>query len=315
MDNRNFLEALEYYNTLLSFFKDSKCRTPDLDLKVAYCKKMIGDQPGSGVAKEKPDLGPADMDKLKALVASASYEKPKIVSQFASAPNLAGDDYTRFIPVEDPMALKDPVWKFNLPGSRRDYFVYTQPVVTGNSLIYRNKNIIYCHSLINGELRWVNDMGGLVRFQNWREMMHPEEDVLVKDGMVFSPMQKVGPSLVALDEVTGQLRWAHGPLAASTHEEALMRFEAAPAAGERTIFSGYVLDNIEGSTHINSEYGVTAFESTTGRQQWRVPLCNLPKRAATIFAHSPLPRSTIRERSTTAPTPVLSRRSMPARDA
>jgi outer membrane protein assembly factor BamB/tetratricopeptide (TPR) repeat protein len=287
MDNRNFLEALEYYNTLLSFFKDSKCRTPDLDLKVAYCKKMIGDQPGSGVAKEKPDLAPADMDKLKALVAGASYEKPKIVSQFASAPNLSSDDYTRFPPVEDPLALKDPVWKFNLPGSRKDYFVYTQPVVTGNSLIYRNKNVIYCHSLINGELRWVNDMGGLVRFQNWREMMHPEEDVLVRDGMVFTPMQKVGPSLVALDEVTGQLRWAHGPLAASTHEESLMRFEAAPAAGERTIFSGYVLDNIEGATHINTEYGVTAFDSTSGRQQWRVPLCNLaPGKPAFGFAET-----------------------------
>src|ERR1041385_5443782 len=106
-------------------------------------------------------------------------------------------------------------------------------------------------------------------------MMHPEEDVLVKDGMVFSPMQKVGPSLVALDEVTGQLRWAHGPLAASTHEESLMRFEAAPAAGERTIYSGYVLGNIEGPTHINSEYGWIAYESPTGRQQWRMPLCNL----------------------------------------
>jgi outer membrane protein assembly factor BamB len=83
------------------------------------------------------------------------------------------------------------------------------------------------------------------------------------------------------------LRWAHGPLAASTHEEALMRFEAAPAAGERTIFSGYVLDNIEGSTHINSEYGVTAFESTTGRQQWRVPLCNLaPGKPAFGFAET-----------------------------
>jgi outer membrane protein assembly factor BamB/tetratricopeptide (TPR) repeat protein len=282
LDNRNYLTALEYYETVLGFSKTSKCRTPELDLKIAYCRKMIGDPSSAPVATEKSRLASADLEKLKGLVSAAAYDKPKVVSQLSSAPNLACDDYTGFAPVEDPKALKEPVWKFSPAGSRKDYFVYTQPVVTGNSLIYRSKNIIYCHSLITGELRWVNDTGGIVRLQNWREMMHPPEDVLVKDGMVFTAMQKVGPSLVALDEVSGQLRWSHGPMAASTSDEAKMRFEAAPAAGERTIVAGYVLDNIEGPTHINTEYGVVAYETTTGRQQWRVPLCNLAPGKPTV---------------------------------
>ena len=64
-----------------------------------------------------------------------------------------------------------------------------------------------------------------------------------------------------------------------------MRFEAAPTGGPRTIYAGYVLDSIEGDTHIDSEYGVIAFESTTGRVQWRTALCRLaPGKFSSQFA-------------------------------
>ena len=64
-------------------------------------------------------------------------------------------------------------------------------------------------------------------------------------------------------------------MVASNPEQAKMRFEAAPTGGPRTVYAGYVLDNIEGRTHTDSEYGVMAFDSASGRVQWRTPLCRL----------------------------------------
>ncbi|KKM93019.1 hypothetical protein LCGC14_1212640 [marine sediment metagenome] len=128
-------------------------------------------------------------------------------------------------------------------------------------------------------------LGGRAVWQNKNERQYPQEDVLVQDGLVFTVINKAGPSLLALDEVTGQLRWAYGPMVASSPEEAQMRFEAAPTGGPRTVYVGYVLDNIEGETHTDTEYGVIAFDSTTGRMQWRAPLCRLqPGKFAGGFA-------------------------------
>ena len=64
-------------------------------------------------------------------------------------------------------------------------------------------------------------------------------------------------------------------MSASDGDESLMRFECAPAGGPGTIFANYVLDNIKGDTHIDTEYGVIAFESTTGRVKWRRQVCRL----------------------------------------
>ena len=176
----------------------------------------------------------------------------------------------------DPLGLKPPgLGARPCPARGTTSSSTRQPVVTENSVIYRHKNIVYCRSILNGELRWTNDLGGRAVWQNRDERQYPQEDVLVQDGLVFTAISKAGPSLVALDEVTGQLKWAYGPMVASDEEESRMRFEAAPAGGPRTIYAGYVLDNIEGETHTDTEYGVIAFESTTGRVQWRTPLCRL----------------------------------------
>src|SRR6185295_3205351 len=196
-------------------------------------------------------------------------------SQLASEPHATSDDYTLLPPTTDPLATQSPTWEQPLPGSRHDYFVYTQPVVAGDSIVYRHKNLVYCRSVLNGESRWSYDVGGRASWQNWQERMYPQDDVLVQDGLVFTTISKSGPSLVALDLVTGQLRWAYGPMVATSEEEARMRFEAAPTSGPRTIFAGYVLDNIEGETHTDTEYGLIAFDSKTGRINWRASLCRL----------------------------------------
>ncbi|MCG3179232.1 MAG: Outer membrane protein assembly factor BamB [Phycisphaerae bacterium] len=289
LDSGHYLAALEYFTTVRDYFAgDRELRTAELALKIAYCRKMLGESPETGMpaAASPGDLDAAQLAKFREVVNSARYVPPPFHEQLANAPgNISADDYTLMPPPADPQGLTPATWKFPLPGSRRDFCVYSQPVVTPNSVIYRHKNIVYCRSILNGELRWTNDLGGRAVWQNWNERQYPLEDVLVQDGRVFTVVSKAGPSLVALDEVTGQLKWAYGPMVASNEEEANMRFEAAPAGGPRTIFAGYVLDNIQGETHTDSEYGVIAFDSATGRIHWRTPICRLaPGKFAGGFA-------------------------------
>jgi outer membrane protein assembly factor BamB/tetratricopeptide (TPR) repeat protein len=275
LDAGHYLAALERFNTIRDFFPDPNLRTTELDLKIAICHKMLGQKVEALAPKKLSDLAPAQLRQLRSVVKAVKYEKAPFHSQLTSAPYLSADDYTLFEPTTDPLAIREPTWKDRLPGSRRDFYVYTQPVVTGNSVIYRHKNIIYSRSILTGELRWVNDLGGRAAWQNWDERQYPQEDLLVQDGLVFAVISKGGPSLVALDETTGQLKWAYGPMVASTQAEARMRLEAAPAGGPLTVYIGYVLDNIEGDTHTDTEYGLIAFESATGRLRWRRSLCRL----------------------------------------
>ncbi|MCE9529879.1 MAG: PQQ-binding-like beta-propeller repeat protein [Planctomycetes bacterium] len=276
LDAGHFLSALEHFTTVRDLFPDADLRTPELALKIALCEKMLGnDKSPATVGKSKSTIPAEQLAQLDDIVKSAKVTLPPFHSQLASTSQVAADDYTLFPPSQDPMALKEPVWRNSLPGTRLDFFVTTQPVVTRESVIYRHKNVVYCRSLLNGEARWTSDIGGRSNWQDWDERQYPQEDVLVQDGIVFTAINKSGPSLVALDEVTGQMKWAFGPMVASNEEEARMRFETAPAGGPRTVYSGYVLDNIEGETHTDSEYGVIAFDSRSGRQLWRTPLCRL----------------------------------------
>ena len=284
LDTGHYLAALEYYTTVWELFPDKHLKTPELALKIAYCHRSL-DTPRPNAAKDdqsqpahnsaKGALTSEQLAGLEKYVASITYKQPVFHSQISSSPHQATDDYTLATPSTDPLAIKPAVWEVGLPGTRDDFFVYSQPVVTAMSVVYRHKNIVYSRSLLNGLPRWQNDLGGRATWQNWFERQFPQEDVLVQDGLVFTAINKAGPSLVALDEVTGQLKWAFGPMVAADEEQVRMRIESAPSGGPRTIYSGYVLDNIEGETHTDSEYGVVALDSTSGRIQWRTPICRL----------------------------------------
>jgi outer membrane protein assembly factor BamB len=289
LDTGHYLAALERFGTVRDFFPSPELRTPELQLKITYCERMLGQTPS--LARPTPldsRLDKPQLERLRQVTKTARRDKPPFHEQRASDPHVAADDYTLFPPTDDPLALAPPTWAQPFPGSRRnlrDFFVFYHPVVTENSILYRRDNIVYCRSILNGELRWKNDLGGRAAWQSRSARQYPQEDLLVQDGLVFTVITKGGPSLVALDEVTGQLRWAYGPMVAATEEEARMRFEAAPAGGPMAVYAGYVLDNIEGETHTDTEYGVIAFESTTGRIRWRKPLCRLtPGKFAAGFA-------------------------------
>ncbi|MGQ9661413.1 MAG: outer membrane protein assembly factor BamB family protein [Kiritimatiellia bacterium] len=276
LDRGHYLEALEYFSTVAQHFAMDGVNTPELALKMEHCRRMLGDEVSSIPSSVAPSkLASGDLEILRKLVSTTSYQKPTGLVQRSSPQHVSADDYALMPPTTDPLGIREPVWEEPLPGARDDVYVYSHPVVTDNSVIYRFKNIVCCHSLLNGELRWMQDIGGRVRWQNWAERQYPQEDLLVQDGMVFTPLYKVGPTLVALDQTTGRIRWAYGPMVAAIEEETKMRFEAAPAGGPLTVYASYVLDNIEGETHIDTEYGVMAFESTTGRVRWRQPVCRL----------------------------------------
>ncbi|MEX1096549.1 MAG: PQQ-binding-like beta-propeller repeat protein [Planctomycetales bacterium] len=288
LDAGHHLEALEHFEALRRFFRESELLTPALDLKIAYCRKMLGREAAADAAAAPgaEELSPEHLAVFRKITAESQPREVEFHSQHASESHFASDDYTLFPPSPDPLALETPVWRQALPGSQGELLVFSQPVVTENSVIYRHKNIVYARSILNGNLRWKNDMGGRAVWQSRNERQYPTEDLLIQDGLVFTPMSRGrGPSLVALHEVTGELKWAYGPIAASTEEEARMRFESAPAGGPRTVFAGYVLDNIEGDTHTDTEYGLIAFDSTTGRLRWRRDLGRLaPGKFATGFA-------------------------------
>ncbi|MFO7899237.1 MAG: PQQ-binding-like beta-propeller repeat protein, partial [Planctomycetota bacterium] len=286
LDNGHYLAALEHYETIRDFFPADEARSGELDLKAAYCRKMLGAEaavPGGTYPDE--GLPAAAREQLERLVREARPDREARPAQRHSAPYVATNDYAAIPPTDDPLALTAPTWSGSLPGTGGQFYVWSQPVVTEDSIIHRHRNVVYSRSILNGEIRWINDLGGHAKWQNFAARRYLLEDVLVQDGLVFTVMSKGGPSLVALDQVTGQLRWAYGPMVASTVEEANMRFETAPAGGPRTVFAGYVLDNIEGQTHTDTEYGVIAFDSASGRILWRKGLCRLaPGKFAAGFA-------------------------------
>lgn len=219
----------------------------------------------------------AFVKRMDQAIRAATHDQPTGVPPppRISGENATAEDYAPWTPSGDPMGVQSGVWRDELAGARNDQIVYSQPVVTSRSVLYRHKNIVYCRSILNGGVLWANNLGGRVVWQNRRERQYPLDGLVAQDGLVFTVMHKVGPSVVALDEVTGQLKWAYGPMVAATREESLMRFEATPASGPGTIYAGYVLDNVEGDTHTDTEYGVIAFESGTGRIRWRRELSRL----------------------------------------
>jgi outer membrane protein assembly factor BamB len=277
LDQGHYLEALEYFSSIRAHFGESECLTPELDLLAEHCRRRLGVRPRQDGTGTRPSrLAAEELARLRRVVRSHPPARPAVPSRRPSAPYVGTDDYAALPPTADPLGLERPVWRERLTERPlRGGVVYSHPVVTDNSVIYRYKNTVYCRSVLNGELRWKNDLGGRASWQSYRQVQLLQEQIVVRGGLVFTPLHKVGPSLVALDEVTGELRWAHGPMAPASPAEAKMRFEAAPACRSRTVYAGYILDEIEGNTHTDTEYGLTAFESGTGRMLWRKRLCRL----------------------------------------
>ena len=167
LDRGNYLEALEYFKTILQYIPDQNLLTPELNLKVQFCEKALGQNLSSNVGAGKSNMAEKDMMILKTAIEKVTPTVAKVHTQRTSSDYTSVDDYTRFKPSTDPLGLEEPEWENDLLSSRNDNFVYTQPVITDTSVVFRHKNIIYSYSLINGNLRWKNDVGGRAVAQDW----------------------------------------------------------------------------------------------------------------------------------------------------
>ena len=151
--------------------------------EISYCHKMLGDKArgknrGGKNRVRKSSLSAEQLGRFKKVLAGAKFEKPKFHTQRASGPNVSADDYTLFPATRDPLGLAKPTWEKPLGGAFhdhargggnagwQDHHIFSQPVVTEDSIIYRHKNIIYARAILNGELRWQNDIGGRAVWQN-----------------------------------------------------------------------------------------------------------------------------------------------------
>ena len=279
LDAGDVEEALERYRTIRALLGGSDADTPELALKIELCLKRLG-RPllpalGTASAPAKGALSDRQLAALKAAVEKAVADAAGPDQHLAGPPCVSAGDTVRLPPPTDEMALDEPVWSAPLPGARGSYYVFTHPLIVDDSVLYRHKNIVTCRSILNGEPRWTFDTGGRVTWQSDDDRMYPPEELVVSDGIVFTNLFKAGPSLAALDLITGQLRWASGPMAPATRDDTRTRYEAAPAIGPRTIYCGYVKDNIEGDTHFDTVYGVRAFDAATGRVLWDTEICRL----------------------------------------
>lgn len=280
LDKGHFEEALEHFRLIRELFQGGDTNTPELALKVAYCEKKLNRMSAPGTVMGKGGKLPAEQEALFREVVNRTVAEPENPSsRLASAPLPAANDYYPFEPTTDPVAAADPAWRVSLPDSQRDFAVYTHPVVTADSVLFRNKNILYCHSLINGMLRWKWDLGGRVSIQQPGEQVYRMEDALVRDNLVYTNVLKSGFSLAALELNTGQIKWAAGALAPVRPQDMLTRYEAAPALDSQTVYAGYIFDDVkegvEGSTHFDTLYGMRAFDSETGRMLWDSPICRM----------------------------------------
>src|SRR5581483_3723861 len=165
--------------------------------------------------------------------------------------------YDLFPDPAQPVGRTEFVWSESHPQPQREWYVRALPWIAGNSICYLHHNVLYCRSLLSGKLNWSFGPGGSLDWfdrviSNYANgihscpVYHPESDLLIHDGLVFASIVKDGPSLVAVDQITGQLRWARGAIAATTDSERNTRYLTAPAPGPNVVYAPYVLEEITG---------------------------------------------------------------------
>jgi outer membrane protein assembly factor BamB/outer membrane protein assembly factor BamD (BamD/ComL family) len=295
LDEGTYELARYYFEQIRDYHRQTNIDPLDLLLRLADCHRHLGDEAGYAAVKaEILKLKEAGAEKARKYLANLdAWKKPeaKPFEQRRSPDYVSLNDYAPMPRPETQLSSKRFVWKIPLPRSQRDLVSYILPTVAGNRVIYRYKNTVACRSLLNGEEKWNYAPTGFLdwfdRFLQARcgtgtMMFYPDQDVLVHDGLVFTSIVKSGPSLVALDMLTGQLQWAAGPMVAMQEQDARIRYLCAPTAGLNCVYAPYVYDEIAGEAHISSEVGMTCFDSRTGKILWKNQLARLTPRKLTI---------------------------------
>ncbi|MCX7803997.1 MAG: PQQ-binding-like beta-propeller repeat protein, partial [Planctomycetota bacterium] len=278
--------ARHYLEELLNYYRYSDVNRLEILQKLADCYWNLGREDlyaavKAGIGSMK--LDPADRQRAEAyfrLIEGRSKPAAGALDQRRSPGCVSMNDYALFPRPKTALSSKSFVWKVPLPASRRDKISFMQPTVVGNRIIYRYKNTVLCRSLLTGEEKWRYAPAGHIDWfdrewrtswcaENFEIYFYPDQDVLVHDGLVFTSIYKNGPSLVALDMLTGQFRWAAGSIAATCEADYNTRYLCTPTAGRNCVYAPFVYDEIAGNAHLFSEAGITCFDSRTGKIIWK----------------------------------------------
>jgi len=282
LDHRDYAKALFYYRQIRDYCPVHNISDAELALRLAACYKHLGMDKAyaevRGQAAADQQLAATTGPFLKSLD-QVKLAQPPYFRQVRNPECVSLGDYDLFPDLSVPVDRKEFVWSEAQPQAQREWYVRALPWVAGNSMYYLHHNVLYCRSILSGKLSWSYSPGGLL---DWFDMAmssytagihgsptyHPESDLLIHDGLVFASIVKEGPSLVAVDQITGQLRWAKGAMAASGDVERNTRYLTPPAPGPNVVYAPYVADEIVGKTHLTSRTGIQCFDSRTGRLIW-----------------------------------------------
>ena len=184
--------------------------------------------------------------------------------------------------------------------AKGDALPFHLPWIVGNDFYYKHYNRVYCRSLVSGEQRWECDLGLLNRYVRrlttcsngngtgsdrdppLQTFVQADEDILVDDACVYANLRIFGPheSLVALDRVTGTLRWSAGPFRPQSEDDLSRNYDGTPALGRYAVYAPWSQEEGEGGD-LYTTVGLSAFDKETGRMLWERTLCRLSPTATT----------------------------------
>jgi len=287
LDQGHHARALFYYNQIRDYCPVHDLAEADLALRMAACYQHLGREKEYVEVRKIVANDQQAQDNAAAFLKAIDQVKVVPPAHFRQARNpefIALGDYDLFPDPREPVGRTEFVWSEANPQPQREWYVRALPWIAGNSIYYLHHNALFCRSILTGKLAWSYGPGGLfdgfdaTNLQHAAQMKstvryHPESDLLLHDGLVFASMLKEGPSLVAVDKTTGQLRWAKGAFAATTDTERNTRYLASPAAGPNVVYAPYVLEEIAGTSHLTSRAGIQCLDSRTGRLIWSREIC------------------------------------------
>jgi predicted ATPase len=116
LDRGDYLEALEYFNTIETFIPDKALHTHELNLKIQFCQKALGRTLNNSQESSKTNITEKDLKLLKAAIQKETLVSTKVYTQKTSTDFVSADDYTAFPPTTDPLGLTSPEWGRRLIG-------------------------------------------------------------------------------------------------------------------------------------------------------------------------------------------------------
>jgi outer membrane protein assembly factor BamB/tetratricopeptide (TPR) repeat protein len=311
LDMGYYDEAAEYLEQIRDWHPEQDMDPIALRYQLAFAYRLLNRKKEfdgllgelrSRLAKEK-NAGAWNLDALAKLTPDAIKGVAKR-TDIATRP-FSFSEYTPVVSMKDALSSDSHVWNVELPrapGATQDdrpsdgeLLPFHNPSVSGHSIFYKHYNRIYCRSIVTGRLRWSFEVGpvdrditrlvewGKSKSYRWITQWYSDQGILVDEERVYANVRAYGrrDSLVALDRVTGEMRWGAGAIRPLDENDMTMRYDATPALGVDAVFVPWSRDEGEGSDHIYTAVGLSALTKETGEVRWRVPLCQLSPTATT----------------------------------